>query len=434
MSTPSHQPSAVQGAAAAPVSRARTILAGSVGNAVEWFDWTIYASFAIFFSSQFFPEGNDTAALLATFGIFAVGFFMRPIGGWLLGIFSDRYGRKAALGLTILMMAGGSLIIAVTPTYASIGLAAPLLLTAARLLQGLSLGGEYASATTFLAEMAPPKRRGFYSSFVFFSAAVGILAASAVGWILTSLLSKAEMAAWGWRIPFLLGALGGVAGLWIRRSIPETEAFAESRKAGVEKQPLRTLLREHPVEVLRIVGFSVLTTFAFYIFVAYVPTYAIRHVQADPKVAFAANTVALIVFMLVQPLFGALSDRIGRRPQLIVFAAGYLLFFYPLMSTLGPSFGSILLVELFGLVLYAMYTSIAPAIMSEQFPTSVRAVGIGTPYNLMVALLGGTTPYLLTWLQSNGLERWFFYYVLAGAVITLFTFIRMPETVGQKLR
>ena len=222
------------------MSRARTILAGSVGNAVEWFDWTIYASFAIFFSSQFFPEGNETTALLASFGIFAVGFFMRPVGGWLLGIFSDRYGRKAALGLTILMMAGGSLIIAVTPTYATIGLAAPLLLTAARLLQGLSLGGEYASATTFLAEMAPSNRRGFYSSFVFFSAAVGILAASAVGWALTSTLTKPEMAAWGWRIPFLLGALGGLAGLWIRRSIPETEAFSHSKKAGVEKQPLRT--------------------------------------------------------------------------------------------------------------------------------------------------------------------------------------------------
>ncbi|MEJ6667199.1 MAG: MFS transporter [Alcaligenes aquatilis] len=434
MSSPSHRPSAPPGLDPAPVSRVRTIVAGSVGNAVEWFDWTIYASFAIFFSSQFFPDGNETTALLASFGIFAVGFFMRPIGGWLLGIFSDRYGRKAALGLTILMMAGGSLIIAVTPTYAAIGLAAPLLLTLARLLQGLSLGGEYASATTFLTEMAPPHRRGFYSSFVFFSAAVGILAASAVGWVLTTWLSRAEMAEWGWRIPFLLGALGGVAGLWIRRSIPETEAFSESKKAGVEKQPLRTLLREYPVEVLRIIGFSILTTFAFYIFVAYVPTYAIRHVQADPKVAFAANTVALIVFMVVQPLFGALSDRIGRKPQLIVFAAGYLFFFYPLMSTLGPSFGSILTVELFGLVLYAMYTSIGPAIMSEQFPTSVRAVGIGAPYNLMVALLGGTTPYLLTWLQSNGLERWFFYYVLAGAVITLITFIRMPETVGQKLR
>ena len=188
------------------------------------------------------------------------------------------------------------------------------------------------------------------------------------------------------------------------------------------------------MEVLRIVGFSILTTFAFYIFVAYVPTYAIRQVHADPKTAFAANTVALIVFMLVQPLFGALSDRIGRKPQLIVLAAGYLIFFYPLMTTLGPSFGSILAVELFGLVLYSMYTSIAPAIMSEQFLTSVRAVGIGTPYNLVVALLGGTTPYLLTWLQSQGMERWFFYYVLAGAVITLITFIRMPETVGQKLR
>ena len=223
---------------------------------------------------------------------------MRPVGGWLLGIFSDRYGRKAALGLTILMMAGGSLIIAVTPTYATIGLAAPLLLTAARLLQGLSLGGEYASATTFLAEMAPSNKRGFYSSFVFFSAAVGILAASAIGWVLTSTLTKADMAAWGWRIPFFLGALGGLAGMWIRRSIPETEAFSHAKKAGVEKQPLRTLLRDHPREVLRIVGFSILTTFAFYIFVAYVPTYAIRQVGADPKTAFAANTVALIVFML----------------------------------------------------------------------------------------------------------------------------------------
>jgi MHS family alpha-ketoglutarate permease-like MFS transporter len=421
-------------AGATAVSPIRTVLAGSVGNAVEWFDWTIYASFAIFFSRQFFPEGNETAALLATFGIFAVGFFMRPVGGWLLGIFSDRYGRKAALALTILMMAGGSLIIGITPTYATIGLAAPLLLTAARLMQGLSLGGEYASATTYLTEMAPDNRRGFYSSFLFFSAAAGILAASSIGWLLTASLSEADMAAWGWRIPFLVGALGGIVGMWIRRSVPETEAFSESKKSGVEKQPLRTLVREHPREVLRIVGFSVLTTFAFYLFVAYVPTYAIRHVHADPQTAFAANTVALIVFMLVQPLFGALSDRIGRKPQLIVFAAGYLVFFYPLMTTMGPSFGSILLVELFGLVLYAMYTAIGPAIMSEQFPTSVRAVGIGAPYNLVVAVLGGTTPYLLTWLQANGMEKWFFYYVLAGAVITLITFIRMPETAGQPLK
>lgn len=418
----------------AKVSDARTILAGSVGNAVEWFDWTIYASFAVFFSGQFFPKGNETTALLATFAIFAVGFFMRPVGGWFLGIFADRYGRKAALSATILMMAGGSLGIALTPTFETIGLASPLLLILARLVQGLSLGGEYAAATTFLTEMAPPKRRGFYSSFVFFSAAAGILAASAIGWALTTYLSSEEMKEFGWRVPFFIGALGGLAGMWIRKSVPETEAFTEQKKKKLVKQPLRTLLRDYPRETLRIVGFSVLTTFAFYIFVAYVPTYAIRAIGAAPKDAFAANTVAMVVFMLLQPVFGMLSDRIGRKPQLIFFALGYLLFFYPMINGMEATFSSILAVELFGLVLYAMYTSIAPAIMSEQFPTSVRAVGIGVPYNFMVAVLGGTTPYLLTWLQSIGQEQWFFFYVLAGAVITLVTFVRMPETVGQSLK
>ena len=416
------------------ISKARAIAAGSIGNAVEWFDWTIYASFAVFFSGQFFPKTDETASLLATFAIFAVGFFMRPVGGWALGIFSDRFGRKAGLSATILMMAAGSAVIGLTPTYEKIGLAAPLLLVAARLLQGLSLGGEYASASTFLAEMAPNNRRGFYASFAFFSAAAGILIASATGWALTTHLSPEEMKEFGWRIPFLIGAVGGVAGLWLRTSIPETEASVKQKKLAPVKQPLRTLLREYPRQTLRIVGFSVLTTFAFYLFVAYVPTYAIRALQADSKTAFAANTVAMIVFMLVHPLFGMMSDKFGRKPQLIVFALGYLLFFYPVITMMKPTFGSILAVELFGLVLYALYTSIAPAIMSEQFPTSVRAVGIGAPYNLMVALLGGTTPYLLTWLQSIGQERWFFYYVLAGAVITLITFVRMPETVGQELK
>ncbi|KEH09915.1 major facilitator transporter [Delftia sp. 670] len=414
-------------------SNARKIAAGSIGNAVEWFDWTIYASFAVFFSGQFFPKTDETASLLATFAIFAVGFFMRPVGGWALGIFSDRMGRKAALSASILLMAGGSLIIGLTPTYESIGLAAPILLVIARLLQGLSLGGEYASASTFLAEMAPNHRRGFFSSFAFFSSAGGILIASAIGWVLTTNLTPEQMREFGWRIPFLLGALGGIAGMWLRTSIPETEASAKQLKEQPVKQPLRTLLREYPRETLRIIGFSVLTTFAFYLFVAYVPTYAIRALHADSKVAFGANTIAMIVFMLVHPFFGMLSDRFGRKPQLIVFAAGYLLFFYPAITSMQPTFASILAVELFGLVLYALYTSIAPAIMSEQFPTRVRAVGIGAPYNLMVALLGGTTPYLLTWLQSIGQERWFFYYVLVGAVITLITFIRMPETNGKPL-
>lgn len=410
-------------------SRLRAILAGSVGNAVEWFDWTIYASFAVFFSGQFFPAGDETAALLATFGIFAVGFFMRPIGGWVLGIFADRHGRKAALALTVMMISGGSLIIGIAPTFASAGLLAPLVLLFARLIQGLSLGGQYASAATFLTEMAPNSRRGFYGSFVFFSAAAGILFASAVGWALTSNLSAEAMRQWGWRVPFLIGALGGPVGWWIRRFVPEPP----SPSGQVVKQPLRTLLAQHRTAVMRIVGFSVLSTFAFYIFVPYLPTYAMRQVGATADVAFAANTIAMVVFMVAQPLFGLLSDRMGRKPLLIGFALGYLLFFYPVITSIDPSFGSILSAELFGLLLYAMYSAIAPAIMAEQFPKNVRAVGIGTPYNLMVALLGGTTPYLLTWLQSGGKEHVFFIIVLFGAAISLVTFVRMPETAGKPL-
>lgn len=412
----------------------KKILAGSVGNLIEWFDWTIYAAFAIFFSSQFFPPGNETAALLATFAVFAVGFFMRPVGGWLIGLFSDRFGRRNALALTIVMMAVGSLIIGITPTYESIGLVAPLLLVLARLIQGLSLGGEYASATTYLTEIAPNKQRGFYSSFLFMSAALGILCASGLGWILTTTLSKTDMNAWGWRIPFIIGAVGGVVGIWIRQSIAKDDAKNPQEKAKVVQQPLRTLIRDYPIETLRIIGFSTLSTYAFYVFMAYLPTYAIRHGGADPKIAFGANTVAIIFYMLMQPFFGYLSDKIGRKPQLITFALGNLLFFYFVMQFVNDSFVTLLLIEMFGLTLYAMYSSIAPAIMAEQFPSNIRAVGIGTPYNLMVAILGGTTPYLLTWLQSIHMETIFYFIVLVAALISLITFIKMPETAGSELQ
>lgn len=415
-------------------SQTRVILAGSIGNAVEWFDWTVYATFAIFFSSQFFPSEDSTASLLAAFTVFGVGFFMRPIGGWIIGMFSDRHGRKAGLSLSIFLMAAGAFIIGVMPTYESIGIFAPLCLTVGCLLQGLSLGGEYASSTTFLAEMAPDNKRGFYSSFIWFSGAAGILLASAIGSLLTNMLTDEAMRSYGWRIPFIIGAFGGLAGFWIRTLVSDpTAADGSDKRPAIVKQPIRMLIKHYPREVMRIVGFSVLTTFAFYVFVAYVPTYAIRHTGALPKVAFLANTIAMVVFMLVQPLFGYLSDRYGRKPQLIIFAAGYLVFFYPVMVNLGSSFISILGAELYGMVLYAMYSAIAPAISSEQFPRNIRAVGIGVPYNLMVAILGGTTPYLLTWLQSKGMERVFFIYVLVGAAITLYTFIRMPEKAGQPL-
>ena len=412
------------------VSQKKVILAGTVGNAIEWFDWTIYATFAVFFAKQFFPSDDPTASLLATFAIFAVGFFMRPLGGIVLGIFSDRYGRKAALAATIIMMAGGSLMIGLSPTYESIGIFAPIILVLARLLQGLSLGGEFASAATYLSEMAPKHKRGFYSSFMFFSSAIGILMASGLAWALTSALTETQMSEYGWRIPFILGAIGGLVGMWIRKSVPDSEM---THKKESVKNPLAVLIKRHPKETLRIVGISILTTFAFYIFVVYVPTYAIKVLGAEPQTAFAANTVGLIIFILCQPVFGWLSDKIGRKPQLIVFAAGYLVFFYPIIKWMDGTFASILLVELFGLVLYALYTAIGPAVMSEQFPTEVRAVGIGAPYNLMVALLGGTTPYVLTWLQSIGKQDYFYFMVLVGALLTLITFIKMPETAGKGL-
>ena len=412
------------------VSQKKVILAGTVGNAIEWFDWTIYATFAVFFAKQFFPSDDPTASLLATFAIFAVGFFMRPLGGIVLGIFSDRYGRKAALAATIIMMAGGSLMIGLSPTYESIGIFAPIILVLARLLQGLSLGGEFASAATYLSEMAPKNKRGFYSSFMFFSSAIGILMASGLAWALTSSLTETQMSEYGWRIPFILGAIGGLVGMWIRKSVPDSEM---THKKESVKNPLAVLIKRHPKETLRIVGISILTTFAFYIFVVYVPTYAIKVLGAEPQTAFAANTVGLIIFMLCQPVFGWLSDKIGRKPQWIVFAVGYLVFFYPIIKWMDGTFASILLVELFGLVLYALYTAIGPAVMSEQFPTEVRAVGIGAPYNLMVALLGGTTPYVLTWLQSIGKQDYFYFMVLVGALLTLITFIKMPETAGKGL-
>ncbi|CAM3938647.1 MFS transporter [Bordetella muralis] len=415
-------------------SIARTIFAGSIGNTVEWFDWTIYTVFAIYFSNQFFPSQDTTVALLATFSVFAIGFFMRPLGGWLIGTFSDRHGRRSALTLSILLMAVPSLVIALLPTYSQIGVFAPILLVLARMTQGLSVGGEYGAATTFLTESAPAKRRGFYGSFLFLSIALGLLIASGIAWVLTNNLNRTQMELFGWRIPFLIGGLASLIGLWLRRNVDETQAYKDmANKGEIPKRSLRWIWRHHRPAVLRLIGTSVLPAFSFYLFVSYLPIYAIQRGGATPEVAFRASTVSIAIFMCALPFFGRFSDRFGRKPQLIAFACAYLFFLYPVVNSVGSGFWSVLLVECFGLLAYGLYASIAPAMMAELFNTEVRAVGIGAFYNVVIALLGGTTPYLMAWLQSINLESWFLVYVCAGAAISLYSFIEMPETRGKTL-
>jgi MHS family alpha-ketoglutarate permease-like MFS transporter len=411
------------------------VVAGTIGNALESFDWSVYTAFAIFFGARFFPAGDNAVSTLSALAVFAVGFAMRPIGGWAIGTMSDFLGRRVALAVSIAMMSGSSLAIALLPTYATIGIAAPVLLVLFRLVQGLSVGGEYAAAMTFVTESAPPARRGFLSSFVFFSTALGVLAASALGWLLTRLLPQAAMTSYGWRIPFLLGSLGALVGFWIRRGVDETDAFREMRArrtvTGV-RQSL-ALLRAQRGTLIRIVGMSLLGAVVFYLFTSYIPVYAVQRAGARPVDAYAASTIGLVIFTLTLPLFGYLSDRIGRRPQLIVFALGFLLFVYPIVLSTGASTRSILIVELFGLLLYGLYSSIAPAVMAELLPTEVRGVGIGVVYNSVAALLGGSTPYLMLWLQSRHQEQWFLGYVSLVALISLLSFWFMPETRGKTL-
>lgn len=413
----------------------KAILAGSVGNVIEWLDWALYATLAPLFASQFFDSSDPTAALLATLAVFAVGFVMRPIGGAVLGAYADRHGRKKGLVLTIGLMAVSSILIGLIPTFGAIGTLAPILLVLIRLLQGFSAGGEFGSSSSFLVESAAPGRRAFAGSWQQVSVATGVLLASVTGFTMTSMLSEEAVSSYGWRIAFIVAGLLGLAGLWLRVTVEETDSFRRASAEGKTKQkhPLVGLLRDHPMAALRVVGITIPGTLLYYMWMSYMPGYAKSAMGIDLNQGFLANIIAVGYFICLLPLVGILSDRFGRKPTMLAFAGGFLVFAYPAFQLLGQgTFSVLLIVELIGVTFLAGYSANCAVIMSEQFPPEVRATGIGLPYALAVALFGGTAPYITTWMAGAGYRDLTWIYVSAAALIGVVVYATMPETKGKE--
>ncbi|GED30536.1 MFS transporter [Brevibacillus centrosporus] len=406
------------------------IFKGSLGNLIEWYDWYAYAAFAVYFSSQFFPKGDPTSQLLNTAAVFAIGFLMRPIGSLLLGRYADRHGRRAALTLSVTIMAGGSLVIACTPGYETIGVFAPIILVLARLLQGLSLGGEYGTSATYLSEMADKGRRGFYSSFQYVTLISGQLVALGVQIILQQILSEDAMHTWGWRIPFVIGALGALAVLWLRRSMDESDQFEKMGTKSRDKAGTLKELMKHPKAVMAVVGLTLGGTIAFNTYTTYLQKFMVNTVGLPKEEVSWINFVALLVFVILQPIAGALSDRIGRRPLLIGFGVLGTLFTVPLFllmeQTKSPYMAFLLM--LIGLIIVTGYTSINAIVKAELFPTEIRALGVGFPYGVTVAIFGGTAEFIALWFKSIGVESLFYYYVAACVALSLVVYWRMGES------
>jgi MHS family alpha-ketoglutarate permease-like MFS transporter len=410
-------------------------MGGSIGNLVEWYDWYAYTAFAIYFSPQFFPKSNPTAQLLNTAGIFAVGFLMRPVGGWLFGSLADRLGRKRSMTISVLLMSFGSLLIACIPSYNAIGLLAPTLLFVARLIQGLSVGGEYGTSATYLSEMATADRRGFYSSFQYVTLIGGQLLALGIQLVLQKwILSDAQLRDWGWRIPFAIGALLSVVAFYIRSNLHETASFEKAATSKAGRGTIRELLK-HPKAILTVVGLTLGGTLAFYTYSIYMQKFLVNTVGLSIQQSTGISFVALALFAALQPLFGALSDKIGRRPLLIGFGVLGTLCTVPLLTALSQTtstFTAFLLI-MAGLLIVSGYTSINAVVKAELFPGEVRALGVGLPYAVTAALFGGTAEYIALWLKGAGHESLFYWYVTGCISISLIVYLRMQDTKATSL-
>jgi MFS transporter, MHS family, proline/betaine transporter len=422
---------------AEPAAVRKAVRGAAIGNTVEWYDFAIYSTLATYIADQFFPSGDETAALLSTFAVFAAAFFMRPLGGFFFGPLGDRIGRQRVLALVIILMSGSTFIIGLVPSYDSIGVAAPLLLLLLRCVQGFSAGGEYGSGACYLAEFAPDRHRGFVVSFLVWSVVVGFLLGSLTVTGLETVLPESAMSTYGWRIPFLIAGVLGVVGLYIRLRLGDTPEFETLREKGeVAESPLKEALTTSWRPILQIAGLVVIHNVGFYIVFTYLPTYFTKTLEFTKTNAFVSIIIASTVAIILIPPLGALSDRIGRKPLLIAGAVGFAVFAYPLFMLLNAGSLTAAIAAHAGLAaIESVFVSASLAAGAELFTTRVRSSGYSIGYNVSVALFGGTAPYVATWLVARtGNELAPAYYVIAAAIITLATVMNMRETAAQPLR
>jgi MHS family proline/betaine transporter-like MFS transporter len=417
-----------------PTGTRRAVTAAVIGNVLEWYDFAVYAFVATILARKFFPPGDEVTALLSTFLAYGLGFVARPVGGIVIGRLGDLRGRRLALLLTMSLMAAGTVMIGLLPTYASIGLAAPLLLVLARLLQGFSAGGEWGSSTAYIVEWAPPDRRGYYGSFQQVSTVGGLLLGSAVAALFNTLLTPEQMDAWGWRVPFLLGGILGPVGLWMRRTMQETPAY---ERAAAEPEPAVTTPETSGFRLaLLAFGFTVVWTASFYVLLNYMPTWTQRYAGVSPAAALWSNSIGLLTLLLCIPLMGALSDRVGRRPLLLATCIAFIVLPWPLFHYLlaGEGFGRLVAVQILFAVMISMYSGPGPAAIAEIFPTRSRSTWMTTGYALATAVFGGFAPLLSVWLidrfQSPLAHS---FYLVGAAVISAVAIWRMRETAHREL-